>query len=69
MISMKPDKDIAVRKIKIEAHGRKLPALVLSQRNAKTETGNAPGVFRIHGGGYILGMKEMVHMGRALWTL
>lgn len=66
MISMKPDKDIAVRKIKIEAHGRKIPALVLSQRNAKTRTGNAPGVLWIHGGGYILGMKEMVHMGRAV---
>ena len=26
---------------------------------------NAPGVLWIHGGGYFLGMKEMVHMGRA----
>ena len=62
MTSMKPGKDIAVSKIKMEAHGRKIPALVLSP---KTEAENAPGILWIHGGGYILGMKEMVHMGRA----
>ncbi len=62
MTSMKPDKDIAVSKMKMEAHGRKIPALVLSP---KTGAKNAPGILWIHGGGYILGMKEMVHMGRA----
>lgn len=32
----------------------------------KGEVYNAPGVLWIHGGGYILGMKEMVHMSRAV---
>ena len=64
MKSMKPDKDIAVKKIKIEAHGRKIPALVLT-RAIENRTKNAPGILWLHGGGYILGMKEMVHMGRA----
>lgn len=61
---MRPDKDIAVKKIMIEAHGRKIPALVLT-RAIENRTENAPGVLWLHGGGYILGMKEMVHMGRA----
>lgn len=65
MRSMKPDKDIAVKKIRIEAHGRKIPALVLS-RAIENRTENAPGVLWLHGGGYILGMKEMVYMGRAV---
>ena len=63
MKQMKPDKDIAIRKIKIEAHGRKIPALVLSP---KLKTENPPGILWLHGGGYILGMKEMVHMSRAV---
>ena len=56
---MSPDRDILVRKIKI---GR-VPALKLSP---KTQEEKTPGVLWIHGGGYILGMKEMVHMGRAV---
>lgn len=64
MRSMKPDRDIAVKKIKIEAHGRKIPALVLTCA-IENRTKNAPGILWLHGGGYILGMKEMVHMGRA----
>lgn len=32
----------------------------------KARPENAPGVLWIHGGGYVLGMKEMVHMGRAV---
>ena len=39
-----------------------VPLLVLKPKNMKP---NAPGVLWIHGGGYILGMKEMVFMGRA----
>lgn len=66
MRSMKADREIAVRKIKIEAHGRKIPALVLSRADDQNNMGNAPGVLWIHGGGYILGMKEMVHMSRAV---
>lgn len=64
MKSMKPDKDIAVKKIKIEAHGRKIPALVLSPAAGDTE--KTSGILWLHGGGYILGMKEMVYMGRAV---
>lgn len=58
-INMKPDRDILVRKIKIN----RISALILSP---KASPENAPGVFWIHGGGYILGMKEMVYMGRAV---
>lgn len=58
-INMKPDGDILVRKIKIN----RISALILSPK-ARPE--NAPGVLWIHGGGYILGMKEMVYMGRAV---
>lgn len=63
MKSMKPDQDVTVQKIKIEAHGRKIPALILSPRCGAV---NAPGVLWIHGGGYFLGMKEMVYMSRAV---
>ena len=31
-----------------------------------TVPGRATGVLWLHGGGYILGMKEMVHMSRAV---
>ena len=56
-IRLKPDKDIKVQKLRV---GR-VPALVL--RPAKAE--EIPvAVLWIHGGGYILGMKEMVYMSR-----
>lgn len=61
---MKPNKDITVKKTKIEAHGRKIPALVLSHAAAKTKGEKAPGILWIHGGGYFLGMKEMVYTSR-----
>lgn len=60
---MKPDRDICVRKIKIPSEGRNIPALVLSP---KKKTDKTPGILWIHGGGYIAGMKEMVHMSRAV---
>ncbi len=63
MLSMKPDKDIHVEKVKIQAAGHKIPALILSP---KSGTRNAPGILWIHGGGYFVGMKEMVHMSRAV---
>lgn len=63
MRSMKPDRDICVRKIKIPSEGRNIPALVLSP---KKKTDKTPGILWIHGGGYIAGMKEMVHMSRAV---
>ena len=63
MFSMKPDPDISVRKIYIPSEKIKIPALVLSP---KVSDGLATGVLWIHGGGYIFGMKEMVHMSRAV---
>ena len=59
MFSIKPDKAITVRKAK--AGG--VPLLILSPEGGAE---NAPGVLWIHGGGYALGMKEMVYMGRAM---
>ncbi|MBR1759012.1 MAG: alpha/beta hydrolase [Lachnospiraceae bacterium] len=59
MIRFDRSKDIYTRKVKI---GR-IPALILSPKQPKKE---APGVLWIHGGGYMLGMKEMVYMSRAV---
>ena len=60
---MLPDREILVRTIRIPtAHGS-IPALLLSLR---TVTDNATGVLWLHGGGYAVGMKEMVHMSRAV---
>ena len=60
---MLPDREILVRTIRIPtAHGN-IPALLLSLRTA---TDNATGVLWLHGGGYAVGMKEMVHMSRAV---
>lgn len=63
MLSMRPDPEIRVQKIAIPAGRRRIPALVLSPNEAPVL---ATGVLWIHGGGYILGMKEMVHMSRAV---
>ena len=63
MFSIRPDKDTLVEKRKIIVNGRKLPILIL--RSGDTGP-NAPGVLWIHGGGYMLGMKEMVYMSRAI---
>ena len=63
MFSMKPDPEIRVRKIAIPSGRRRIPALVLSPKTAPAQT---TGVLWLHGGGYILGMKEMVHMSRAV---
>ena len=57
MRSMRPDPEIRVQEITIPAGRRRIPALVLSPTT---------GVLWLHGGGYILGMKEMVHMSRAV---
>jgi len=59
MIKLKPDEDILVQKVKL---GR-VPALIL---RPKATHESSPGVVWIHGGGYIIGMKEMVYMGRAV---
>lgn len=63
MRSMRPDKDICVQKIGIPSGKRRIPALVLSPQEASQQ---ATGILWIHGGGYITGMKEMVHMSRAV---
>ena len=63
MLSMRPDPEIRVQKIAIPAGRRRIPELVLSPNEAPVL---ATGVLWIHGGGYILGMKEMVHMSRAV---
>lgn len=64
MKSIRPDKDIKVNKIKINTSSRTIKALVLSKKGEFVS--DAPGVLWIHGGGYISGMKEMVHMGRGV---
>lgn len=64
MRSMKPDKEVRVEKIRIRSADEEIPALVLSPKRKRKEA--VPGILWIHGGGYILGMKEMVHMSRAV---
>lgn len=63
MRSMRPDPEIRVQEITIHAGRRRIPALVLSPTTVPVR---ATGVLWLHGGGYILGMKEMVHMSRAV---
>ena len=63
MRSIKPDKDILVSTIRIPTASGSIPALVLSP---KAGAQNAAGILWIHGGGYIAGMKEMVHISRAV---
>ena len=63
MRPMKPDKEISVSTIRIPTASGSIPALVLAP---KTGAENAVGVLWIHGGGYIAGMKEMVHASRAV---
>lgn len=63
MRSMSPDPEIRVQEITIPADRRRIPALVLSPTTVPVR---ATGVLWLHGGGYILGMKEMVHMSRAV---
>lgn len=63
MRSMRPDPEIRVQEITIPAGRRRIPALVLSPTTVPVR---ATGVLWLHGGGHILGMKEMVHMSRAV---
>lgn len=64
MCSMRPDKEINCISVRIPRRdGKIIPALVLLP---KARRKNAPGILWIHGGGYIAGMKEMVHMSRAV---
>lgn len=64
MYQLFPDKDVKCTKIHIPCRGgRHMPALVVAPKILKK---NAPGILWIHGGGYMTGMKEMVHMSRAI---
>lgn len=60
---MRPDRDVRVRRIRVPTEHGGMPALVLSPPAAPKD---AAGVLWLHGGGYIAGMKEMVHMSRAV---
>lgn len=64
MRSMRPDKEINCISVRIpRKDGKIIPALVLLP---KVRRRNAPGILWVHGGGYIAGMKEMVHMSRVV---
>ena len=64
MYKLFPDKDIKCIRVKIPRRdGRHIPALIVMPEIPRK---NAPGVLWIHGGGYMTGMKEMVHMSRAV---
>lgn len=68
MVKIQKDKNVKARRGYIRVRGRKVPLLILSPKNsAERRNGQGrTGVLWIHGGGYILGMKEMVYMGRAV---
>ena len=55
-----PPSDICAHKVRFGS----VPALVLKSK--KHPLANPPGILWIHGGGYMLGMKEMVYMNRAV---
>ena len=55
---MKPDHDIQVEEHRVG----KIPVLILRPKAPKEKS---PVLLWIHGGGYFLGMKEMVYMSRA----
>ena len=63
MRSMRPDRLVAVRSLRIPEAGGSIPALLLSPRSGAA---GATGVLWLHGGGYCLGMTEMVHASRAV---
>ena len=56
--SLKPGMDIHVEKLRIG----KIPVLILRPKIPREKS---PALLWIHGGGYFLGMKEMVYMSRA----
>ena len=57
-------KQYRARKIKIAAGGRDLSLLVLQPLQPAFR--KTPGIVWLHGGGYALGMPEMVYLSRAL---
>jgi len=63
MRPMKPDPGIRVQAVRIPTENSGMFALLLSPLAAPK---NATGILWLHGGGYIAGMKEMVHASRAV---
>lgn len=63
MHPMKPDPGIRVQAVRIPTENGGMSALLLSPLAAPK---NAAGILWLHGGGYIAGMKEMVHASRAV---
>lgn len=63
MRPMKPDPGIRVQAVRIPTENDGMSALLLSPLAAPK---NAAGILWLHGGGYIAGMKEMVHASRAV---
>ena len=62
MRPMRPYKSIRVQKLRIPMPHGGIPTLLLSPVDAPS---NATGVLWLHGGGYAVGMKEMVYTSRA----
>ena len=62
MRPMRPYKSIRVRRLRVPSPHGGIPALLLSPVDAPS---NATGVLWLHGGGYAVGMKEMVYASRA----
>ena len=62
MRPMRPDKSIRVRRLRVPSPHGGIPALLLSPVDPLS---NATGVLWLHGGGYAVGMKEMVYASRA----
>ena len=60
--ALKPMQGVKVTTVTIEAEDHSIYALLLSPEK---QPENATGVLWIHGGGYMVGMKEMAFMGRA----
>ena len=56
---MKPDPEIQIRETRV----KNIPILILQPKNGGEEP--TPALLWIHGGGYFLGMKEMVYLSRA----
>lgn len=67
MFKNSTDKNRVSKKILVQSHNakRKIPCLLVHQKNIDFSK-KAPGVLWIHGGGYVLGMKEMVFRSRAM---
>lgn len=64
MYKLFPDKDVNCTQIHIPRRDGKYISTPVVSSKAKSK--NVPGILWIHGGGYMTGMKEMIHMSRAV---